>query len=168
MEDQTVAFFIITATAIIYSALSLYITRTLGNRKRVKEIQEEMKRIGDGLKKTDGTEAKRKEVEKEQEKIPGLMTESMILQFKPLVVILPIFAVVSYLVKTFFPYFQIKLGFSVPTFPYYWMLLRFDLNSFPNWRDEFGTFGWFILCLVFSGIFIQLITDAFEKRRKGR
>ncbi|MCX6776641.1 MAG: EMC3/TMCO1 family protein [Candidatus Micrarchaeota archaeon] len=168
MEDQIVAFFIITATAIIYSALSLYITRTLGNRKRVKEIQEEMNRISSGLKKADGTEAKRKEAEKEQGRIPGLMSESMILQFKPLVVILPIFAVVSYLVKTFFPYFQIKLGFSIPTFPYYWMLLRFNLDSFPNWRDEFGTFGWFILCLVFSGIFIQLITDAFEKRRKGK
>jgi len=168
MEDSTVAFFIITATAMIYSALSLYITRTLGNRKRVKEIQEEMNRISAGLKKVDSTEARRKEAEKEQAKIPGLMTESMILQFKPLVVILPIFAVISYLVKTFFPYFQIKLGFSVPTFPYYWMLLRFNLDSFPNWRDEFGTFGWFILCLVFSGIFIQLITDAFEKRRKGK
>ena len=169
MEDPTVAFFIITATAMIYSALSLYITRTLGNRKRVKEIQEEMNRISSGLKKAgDSTEARRKEAEKEQAKIPSLMTESMILQFKPLVVILPIFAVISYLVKTFFPYFQIKLGFSIPTFPYYWLLLNFNLDSFPNWRNEFGTFGWFILCLVFSGIFIQLISDAFEKRRKRK
>ena len=169
MEDPSIAFLLITVTAMIYSVISLHISRVVGNKKRVKEIQEEMNRISAGLKKADySTEAKRKEAEKEQEKIPGLMTESMVLQFKPLVVILPIFAVVSYLVKTFFPYFKITLGFSIPTFPYYWLLLNFNLDVFPNWRNEFGTFGWFILCLVFSGIFIQLITDAFEKRRKGK
>jgi uncharacterized membrane protein (DUF106 family) len=171
MEDPSIAFFLITVTAMVYSIASLHISRTLGNRKRVKEIQAEMKRISAGLKKMDySTEAGRKEAELEQEKIPSLMTESMVLQFKPLVIILPIFAVVSYLVKTFFPYFGIKLGFSIPTFPYYLLLLRFNMvmDAFPNWRDEFGTFGWFTLCIIFSGIFVQVLTDYFEKRKRSK
>jgi len=171
MEDPSIAFFVITVTAMIYSVASLHITRTFGNRKRVKEIQAEMNRISAGLKKTDyGTEAGRKEAENEQEKIPSLMTESMVLQFKPLVVVLPIFALLSYLIKTSFPYFAIKLGFPIPTFPYYVLLLRFNviMEAFPNWRDEFGTFGWFTLCIVFFGIFIQLVTDFFEKRKRSK
>jgi uncharacterized membrane protein (DUF106 family) len=169
MEDSTIAFFVITVTALIYSAISLYVTRFLGNRKRVKEIQEEMNRISAMLKKADyATDAGRKEAEKEQGRIPKLMSESMMLQFKPLLVLLPIFAVISYLVRTFFPYFAIKLGFSIPTFPYYWLLLRFNFDAFPNWRDEFGTFGWLLLCVVFSGILIQIIVDRMEKMRRSK
>jgi uncharacterized membrane protein (DUF106 family) len=169
MEDPIVAFFVITASAVIYSAISLHINKTIGNRRRVKEIQEEMNRISAKLKKVGyESEAGRKEAEIEQERIPKLMSESMMLQFKPLIVILPIFAVLTYLVRTTFPYFSIKLGFSIPTFPYYWLLLRFNLDSFPNWRNEFGTFGWLLLCVVISGILIQVITDRIEHTRRRK
>lgn len=167
MDDPTIAFFIVTVSAVIYSAVSLYINRTVGNRKRVKEIQAEMNRISAKLRKIDySSDAGRKEADEEQAKIPKLMSESMILQFKPLVVILPIFAVLTYLVRTSFPYFQIELGFSIPTFPYYWLLLRFNFDTFPNWRNEFGTFGWLLLCVLFSGIIIQTVVDQMEKRRR--
>jgi uncharacterized membrane protein (DUF106 family) len=165
MEDPTIAFFMITLTAMIYSVLSLHITRTVGNRKRVNEIREEMNRISAELKKVDySTEAGRKEADDMQGKIPNLMSESMMLNFKPLIIVLPIYAIVSYVVKTLFPLFQITLGFSVPTFPYYLLLLRFNtvMDAFPNWRNEFGTFGWFTLCILFSGILTQLINEAFE------
>ncbi len=169
MYDSTVTFVIITVTAVVYSALSLYVTRFLGNRKRVKEIQEEMNRISAMLRKVDyNDEAGRKDAEKEQEKIPKLMSESMILQFKPLIVLLPIFAILSYFVRESFPYFAIKLGFSIPTFPYYWLLLRFNFDTFPNWRDEFGTFGWLLLCVVFSGLIIQVVVDQMEKRKRSK
>lgn len=169
MNDPTIAFFVITVSAVIYSAVSLHINKTVGNRKRVKEIQEEMNRISVKLKKIDyGTDAGRKESEEEQGKIPKLMSESMVLQFKPLLVILPIFAILTYLIRTSFPYFAVKLGFSIPTFPYYWLLLRFNFDTFPNWRDEFGTFGWLLLCVVFSGIIIQVITDRIERMRRKK
>ena len=167
MEDATIAFFIITVTAVIYSATSLYVTKIVGNRKRVKEIQEEMNRVSKLLRKTDyKSDAERKEVEELQSKIPKLMSESMILQFKPLIILLPVFAIMSYLIRSTFPYLQVKLGFSIPTFPYYWLLLRFNFDTFPNWRNEFGTFGWLLLCVVFSGIVIQVVVDQIEKRRR--
>jgi KaiC/GvpD/RAD55 family RecA-like ATPase len=43
---------VITVTAVVYSATSLYVTRIVGNRKRVKEIQDEMNRISNMLRKS--------------------------------------------------------------------------------------------------------------------
>lgn len=169
MDDATIAFFVITVTAVIYSATSLYVTRIVGNRKRVKEIQDEMNRISGMLRKTDySSEAARKEAEKEQERIPKLMSESMMLQFKPLIILLPIFAIMSYLIRASFPYMQVTLGFSLPTFPYYWLLLRFNFDTFPNWRNQFGTFGWLLICVVFSGIIIQIAVDQIEKIKRRK
>ncbi|NYZ79561.1 DUF106 domain-containing protein [Candidatus Micrarchaeota archaeon] len=169
MDDSTIAFFAITFSAVIYSAISLHINKTVGNRKRVKEIQDEMNRISGMLRKTDyGTEASRKQAEAEQEKIPKLMTESMVLQFKPLLIILPIFAILTYFVRTTFPNFIIKLSFAIPTFPYYWLLLRFNLDTFPNWRDQFGTFGWLLISVLVSGLLTQVVVDQIEKRRRRK
>lgn len=167
MDDPTIAFFIITISAVIYSAVSLHINKTIGNRKRVKEIQNEMNQISAKLKKIDyESDAGRKEADEEQSRIPKLMSESMMLQFKPLLIILPIFAILTYFIRTSFPYFAVKLGFSIPTFPYYWLLLRFNFDTFPNWRDEFGTFGWLLLCVLFSGLVIQIVVEQVEKRRR--
>jgi uncharacterized membrane protein (DUF106 family) len=167
MDDSTIAFVVITVSAVIYSAIALHINKTVGNRKRVKEIQNEMNRISGMLRKTDyNNEALRKQAEAEQEKIPKLMTESMVLQFKPLLLILPIFAILSYFVRTTFPNFAIKLGFAIPTFPYYWLLLRFNLDTFPNWRDQFGTFGWLLISVLVSGLITQVVVDQIEKRRR--
>jgi uncharacterized membrane protein (DUF106 family) len=169
MDESTVALFVITFTAVIYSAIALHINKTVGNRKRVKEIQAEMNRISTMLRKTDyNNDAARKQAEAEQDKIPKLMTESMMLQFKPLLIILPIFAILSYFVRTVFPNFIIKLSFALPTFPYYWLLLRFNMSTFPNWRDQFGTFGWLLISVLFSGLMTQLIVDQIEKRRRRK
>lgn len=158
MGDMDFAFIVITATALVYSVLSLHINRTIGNRKRVKEIQKEMNRISGLLKKADyQSEASRKEAEVEQEKIPKLMMESMMLQFKPLIITLPIFIVLSYVMKNFFAGFFIKIAFALPIFIQ-------NLDRFPNWRDEFGPLGWFVLCLLFSGIIVQLVIERVEKK----
>lgn len=160
MEDSMVAFFAITLTALVYCAFSIHIARTWGNRKRVKEIQEEMNRISAKLRRIDyNSEAGRKEAEEEQKRIPALMNESMMLQFKPLVITLPLFLVMSYVLKTLFSNFVIKLPFALPIFIQ-------NLDRFPNWRDEFGPIGWFVLCLLFSSILMQIIIDKTGKGGK--
>ena len=159
MEDPTVAFFVITVTALLYSAMSLHISKTIGNRRRVKEIQDEMNRISAKLRKLDlNSESGKKEAEAEQGKIPELMSESMMLQFKPLVIMIPIFLLLSYIVKNVFPTFTIKLAFALPIFIQ-------NLDRFPNWRDEFGPLGWFVLCLLFSGLLMQFIIDKTTKKK---
>lgn len=161
MIDATLAFFAISSTAVVYSALSTHITKTWGNRTRVTQIQAEMNRINnlmtEAVKKND--EKKKKEAEAEQAKIAGLMKESMILQFKPLAITLPIFFGLSWALRTLFPNFQIKLAFALPI-----VIQNFD--RFPNWRDTFGVIGWFILALIFSGLLVQFIAGKIAEMRK--
>ena len=165
MEPEVLAFFAITITAVIYSFISIHINRTIGNRARVKKIQEEVNKINKKMQEMHKMSEKEKaEFQKEQDKLPALLSESMVLQFKPLLIILPIFAILSYLIRTFFPYFNIQLGFSIPTFPYYWLLFRFD--NFPNWRNKFGSFGWFIVAVLVGSLVAQAIIQQIEKRRK--
>lgn len=165
MGTEAITFLVITLIAVIYSVVSLHIARTIGNRARVKQIQEEVGRINKKLQETHKMSEKEKaEFQKEQDKLPSLLSESMVLQFKPLLISLPMFIILSYFIKTYFTSFVILLSFSIPTFPYYWLLLRF--GDFPNWRNEFGPFGWFILVLVISGLVAQAIIHETEKRRK--
>jgi len=86
------------------------------------------------------------------------MSESMMLQFKPLLIMIPIFLLLSYVVKNVFPNFTIKLAFALPIFIQ-------NLDRFPNWRDEFGPLGWFVLCLLFSGLLMQFIIDKTTKKK---
>lgn len=157
------AFFAISLTAVVYSAISGHITKVWGNRTRVTQIQADMNRINnmmtEAVKRND--EKKKKEAEAEQARIPNLMKESMVLQFKPLIITLPIFFVASWFMRSAFPEFQMKLAVALPIFIQ-------NLDRFPNWRDTFGAIGWFILALIFSGLLFQFISGKIEQIRKGK
>lgn len=159
--DPIIAFATITFTAVIYSAFSLHMSRTFGNRKRLKEIQDEMNRINNRLKAAmkSGDEKKIKEAEEEQARLPSLLRESMVLQFKPLIITLPIFFLLSWSLRSVFNDFVIKLAFKIPVF-----IQHFE--RFPNWRDEFGALGWFILMLIFSGLALQALVGRRLDRRR--
>jgi len=161
IDDAAIAFFAITITALVYSALSTHVTKVWGNRTKVSQIQAEMNHINnmmtEAVKKND--EKKKKEAEVQQARIPGLMKETMFLQFKPLLVTLPLFVGASWLLRTLYPTFSIKLAFALPI-----VVQNFD--RFPNWRDTFGVVGWFILSLIFSGLLMQFITGKIEAMRK--
>lgn len=160
-EDATIAFFAISFTAIIYSVLSRQIQNRLGDRKRVKQIQDEVNAINKRVKEAmaSGDERKQKESEAEQEKLSELLKESMMLQFKPLIVSLPIFFGVSWALRQLFPSFTLKLAFAIPVFIQ-------NLERFPNWRDTFGPVGWFVLALLIAGLGVSAIVDRLEKMRK--
>ena len=160
-EDPTIAFFAISITALIYTAASNIVMKYLGDRKRLKFIQDEINRINkvalEAAKSND--EKKKKEADELQAKIPDLLKESMMLQFKPLLVTLPLFIFVSWAIKQTFPLFEIKLAFAIP-------VIIQNLDRFPNWRDTFGVFGWFILTVVFGGMLMQFVVSTIEKKGK--
>lgn len=163
-EDAFIAFCAITLTAIFYSLVSGYISRTWGNRARAKAIQEEMTHINKMAQEAakSGDTRKQKEAEELQGKIPKLLQESMILNFKPLVFTLPMFIVTSWALRQLFPNFVITLGVYLPIFIQ-------NLENFPNWRNEFGVVGWFVISLLFCGMFIQFVggkIEAWKKKRK--
>gem|GEM_PF-1259330 len=152
MDSSIQAFAGISAIGIAYSIISIYMTRRFGNRERIKEIQKRVnditKRQNEAMKRGDEEELKR--LEPEQAELPGLLKESMILQFKPLLFLLPFLLILPNMARSLFPDFVINLSFHVPVF-----IQHFE--RFPNWRNEFGAVGWFWLSFLFSSLSTQLL-----------
>jgi uncharacterized membrane protein (DUF106 family) len=164
-DDPMFALFAIALMAFAYSCVTNLLMKRFGNPGRVKEIQAEMTRANKALMEAEksGDEKRKKEAAKMQERVPELLKESMTLQFKPLVVTLPIFFGASWLVKQLFPNFVIVLGVYLPVFIQ-------NLERFPNWRNTFGPLGWFLLAAVFGGLFIQFFVGKAPEiaRRLGK
>lgn len=161
--DPLIAFFAITLTAVVYTAISNVLLKKLGDKKRQKFIQDEMNRINKlaiDVGKS-GDEKRKKEAEEQQGRIPDLLKESMVLQFKPLVVTLPIFFAASWAMRQAFPTFQVKLAFAIP-------VVIQNLDRFPNWRDTFGVVGWFILAIIFGGMLMQFVVGKLEEQLAKR
>ena len=158
MTTPIEAFYAVSAIGIAYSLISIIITKRFGNRERVKEIQKEVneinKRYTDALKRGDKAEVARTQAE--QARLPGLLKDSMILQFKPLVLLLPFLLVLPAVARMLFPDFVITLSFDIPIFIQNW-------ERFPNWRSEFGAVGWFWLSFLFSSLSAQLLIGVKDK-----
>lgn len=161
MSEEIIAFFVIAVAAMAYSLVSMYVTSKYGKKDRVKQIQEEMKNINkeyaDALKSNDPKRLSR--AEKEQTRIASLLKESMILQFKPLVIMLPLLLLVPMALVHFFPNFIIQLSQPIP-------VIIQDLHKFPNWRSVFGARGWFWVSLVFTSLALQLLVQGTKKLKE--
>ncbi|MBI5159455.1 DUF106 domain-containing protein [Candidatus Micrarchaeota archaeon] len=161
MSEEIIAFFIIAVAAMAYSLLSMYVTSKYGKKDRVKQIQEEMKNINkeyaDALKANDPKRLSK--AEKEQTRIANLLKESMILQFKPLVIMLPALLLVPMALVHFFPNFVVQLSQPIP-------VVIQNLNNFPNWRSVFGARGWFWVSLVFTSLAIQVLVQGTKKLKE--
>ncbi|MCK4714397.1 MAG: DUF106 domain-containing protein [Candidatus Aenigmarchaeota archaeon] len=161
MSSTLEAFCAISAIGITYSMISIMITRRFGNRSRIKGIQKQInettKEYNEAMKR--GDEAEMKRLGPEQAKMPGLLKESLILQFKPLIFLLPFLFVLPNVARTLFPEFVIQLSFDVPVF-----IQHFE--RFPNWRNEFGAVGWFWLSFLFSSLSCQLLVGLKKKLSK--
>jgi len=162
-DDVTLAFFAISIAALIYSAVANLLIQKIGNRERAKQIQDEMSRVNklaeEAMK--SGNEKKKKEAEDAQAKMPGLLKESMILQFKPMLVVLPVWYLLAWALKQAFPAFEVKLSFALP-------IVIQNLENFPNWRDTFGVNGWFILAILFGGLLMQFIVGKMKEILKKK
>ncbi|VVB65440.1 Uncharacterised protein [Candidatus Gugararchaeum adminiculabundum] len=160
MDYEVFAFCAVTLVAILYAIFSHFITLKLGNRQRVKEIQARVNQITKEVQ-----EASKRGDSKTAEKLQGemspLLMESMKHQFKPLLVIFPLLFILPGMLRSYFPFYSIKLGFALPVF-----IQNFD--RFPNWRDFFGPVGWFWVFVLFFSLFLQLVfsmKDRFAKKK---
>lgn len=163
MANETLAFGVISLIGIAYALISIGITNRFGNRQRVKEIQKQIndttKAYQAAVKK--GDEAETKKWEAEQGKMPSLLRESMVLQFKPLVFLLPFLLILPAVCRWLYPDFVITLPFQLPI-----AIQHFE--RFPNWRSEFGAVGWFWLAFLFSSLLAQGITGQVKKLRQKK
>lgn len=162
MDNQT-AMYAIAAIAIAYTVISTWIMQKIGNPNRVKEIQKESQRLSKAM----GEAVKSKDdkridaINKEYEKFMPQMGEMMMLQFKPLIIILPIIFIITPIITSTFAGFAITLPFSLPIF-----IQNFE--HFPNWRSLFGPIGWFWICVIFAGLAVSIIKSNLDKRNSKK
>lgn len=155
---------VILVMAVAYSLASLVLQFTLGNRVRVKHIQKEMsdlqKKIQNASESKDEKELKK--LQETQSHMTGLMFESMKYQFKPLLVILPVFIIL-------FGGFGFD-GFLISWYPHFQIILPFDLHVPAlfslNVLQEglYGVRGFFLVSILFSSLAIQLVVSPFIER----
>ncbi|MFH1095043.1 MAG: EMC3/TMCO1 family protein [Candidatus Micrarchaeota archaeon] len=156
--------YLIAAIALAYSVFSTLVMSWLGNPKRLAQLQKQsndiQKRLQEALKSKDDHKISAATKEYDQTLMP-LMKETLILQFKPMLVILPTFILLSGLVRDHFKDFIITLPFQLPIFIQ-------NLEKFPNWRDTFGVIGWFLLCILVWGLAISIIKSLWEKYNQSK
>lgn len=151
------------ALSLVVALLFFAVNRTLGNRRRVKEIQARMSEIQKEFKKMAESKDERelKKMEAKQGEMTDLMMESMKLSFKPLLVSLPLlfilfgfsFLGLSYggVLNQFFPDFSITLPIAL----HLTGDELFGLNVLKN--SVYGSRGFFILCLFVLGLLLEIV-----------
>ncbi|MEW6329726.1 MAG: EMC3/TMCO1 family protein, partial [Candidatus Micrarchaeota archaeon] len=111
MNGLSESFIVITLSAGLYLLFSSFVMKTFGRRDRVMEIQKEMNEMNkehrEALKSGDKERLAR--AEKNYSRMMPLLTESMTLQFRPLIVLLPILFIVPPFLRAQYPEFQIKM-----------------------------------------------------------
>ena len=155
MAYQTI---LLTVIALAYSVLSLVLQYTLGNRRRVQQIQKDMQEMQKEFQKAvkSGDEKELKRLEERQKHMTGLMFESMKYQFMPMLVILPTFIVLfggfgfAGILNILFP------GYAT-TLPIAMHLTGTELLGLNILHDSvYGVRGFFLVILFFSGLLLQL------------
>ncbi|MGC8547648.1 MAG: EMC3/TMCO1 family protein [Candidatus Micrarchaeia archaeon] len=82
--------------AALYVALSIFLQRKLVNTKRLREIQGIVKAKTKELTELSKSNADQSTLISKQKELTPLLSESMMMQFKPMLVILPLFIVIYY------------------------------------------------------------------------
>lgn len=94
---------IIVVIALLYTLLSVGLQRKLSNPVRQQEVQLKMNAISKELNAMIKSNAPKEQIAAKQKEIMPLMSESMRAQFKPMLIILPLFFVVYYALVPMIP-----------------------------------------------------------------
>ncbi|MGC8662243.1 MAG: EMC3/TMCO1 family protein [Candidatus Micrarchaeia archaeon] len=133
--------------AILYTLLSFIIQRKVANMKKVYEMQEKIKAKSKELNEMVKSGIKNEELLAKQKEVMGLATESMVNQMKPMVIILPLFLIVYYLLlPALFP--------NNPTF------------VFGSFKLTYNTL--FILIVFIFGFILSFSFLAIDKSKRAK
>ncbi len=153
----------ITVVAISASLATAIILEKLGISTRMKEIQAFTNKVNkeyfEALKRKDSK--KLDELEPELKKSQQMSFESITLSLKSMAVVLPLAFVVPYLIRIFVPVFEIVLPFKLPI-PFR------SPTELIEWRDTFGSYGWYWLSFIFFGGITQLIYNHLKEQNKKK
>jgi uncharacterized membrane protein (DUF106 family) len=158
---------IIACASLVFSLSSYLINRVTGVKKRTKELQGKMKAFQEEIKNAtrSNDEKKLKELE---EKMPGFnkeMGELMLLPWKSLLFVIPLFVVIGDFVTGTYPKFSIQLPFALHLHelfnnvawwnPVSWLSIIGNLFQ----TSSYGPRGFFIVCALFFGPAIEAVAE---------
>lgn len=152
---------VVAVAALIFSVVTFVANQTFGKRQRLKEIQKTVndyqKQMKDATVSKD--EKKLKELEAREPEMLKLTQEMVVLPFRSMVIVLPLFFGALWIVEPLLQGFSLTLPFSIPV-P--------DLGLFSlNWRNTFGPRGSFILWTIVFGLVIEQVFSQIEKHKKA-
>jgi uncharacterized membrane protein (DUF106 family) len=170
MFEEFDTIYVIFAIALVYFGAYQFMLSKLVDKKRIKHIQDESKRLQKELSvATKQKDEKRLlEINKEYEAFLPKMMEMSFMQLKPLIIIIPALAILTPFLYDNFRGFEIVFPFHLPVFVQsFHFLFSFDFAGFfadfPHWRDTFGPVGWFWICVFVVSISLSLIRGAYNK-----
>ncbi|MGC8676013.1 MAG: DUF2208 family protein [Candidatus Micrarchaeia archaeon] len=124
---MTILGFVLMLGAAAYVALSIFLQRKLVNTKRLREIQSIIKAKSKELTELSKNHADAETLASKQKELTPLLSETMKMQFKPMLVILPIFIIVYYAVLPAFfaPGTKLSLFSFSMTYQIYFIVFSF-------------------------------------------
>lgn len=156
---------------VLFSLLNTFLTRKMGVRKRMNEIQEEFKKYQDSyaaaLKAKD--DKKLAALAEESKRTNDMMMEMMLMPWKTMVFALPLFFLFTGdpwlthyagLIPSAYPTFATILPFDIHTAAVY------SLNIFHS--ASYGGRGFFIVCLIFAGLVVSMVEQRYDKKNKAK
>ena len=155
-------FMVVTLTAIVSSAISIWLTRKMTNMERSKEIkrriEEHQKKYLEAQKKGDKKELQR--LEAEQAEVMGLLKENMYNSMKPMFITTPAILVVLWLFGVWYGKLGaiVSLPFSIP-----FITKPFKDMGIANGMDWLGLY---IIVGILASLSIQIGLKWYDKRRE--
>lgn len=153
----------------IYSGIYRVLLTKFGERDKLKAIQKEQmalnKEFQEAMRSKD--DKKIEEMNKKYEEFSPKIKEMIVLMYKPMIIILPLFFIFSAIARSLYPEYTITLPFDLPvfikSFPFLFQL-DFDgfLNDFPHWQGTFGANGWFILSTILISLVYGIAKKAYD------
>lgn len=148
-----------------FSLLSWALQRTIGQRAKVKELQKRMqdiqKQVQAAAKARD--EHAMKKMEGKEKEMMTIMNQTMMLSFKPLIIILPVFLVFIAYLQGQYTNFLIHLPFGLHVY---------EILRLPPIIGEsaYGVRGFFIVVSIFCNLWLEFMygqIDQYKQKRAG-
>ena len=147
-----IALFIM-AVGVGYALLSITIQRKLTNPKKMRELQHRSKQLTNELNALAKSNAPREHIEAKQKELMPILSETMRRQMKPMVVILPVFLAMYYLV--------LPSVFAASASGY----VVFSLLGSTQQLGSKGIFFWTVLV---SGFICSMIILLYDKKKTAQ
>ncbi len=98
--------------AVVYVVFSMFLQRKLVNMKNMRHVQDQIKMKSKELNDMAKNQARKEELDAKQKEVTQLLGQSMKSSFKPMIVVLPVFFILYYLLLP--AVFPSSLTFTIP------------------------------------------------------